>query len=727
MRLQFLAATAFLVAVMQLGCQSSQSTATDGGKTDSGAPKRSDEAVEFAELEGVDDPAALKWVEERNVESKARLTSGAEFQSLKSEILTILQAKDRIPSIEISGEGARARVRNFWQDKDHVRGIYREQSLADFRAQSTKWETILDLDALAAKEKESWVFKGMDCAPKVKDRCLLKLSRGGGDAVVVREFDLKKRDFVAGGFSFPEGKVDLNWKDDDHLWAGLPLGPGTVSTAGYPITVRVLERGQKPESAAVVASGQPTDVSVWAMTLREGEGTAEKTVDVVARGMTFYEAEFSLRLEDGSWKKLPLPVGAELQGLRDDALIFSVRKSGSAFGSNVEPGAIYGFDAMKWRAGKAVKLETVFVPTARQAVSSFAVTKNHVLVIYLDNVVGRLAELDRKDGVWQKSDLNFPNGVLSFGFANAQESFFTVMFSDRLTPTELYVGGGIGSRAGLGRVRTTPARFNAKGMRFERREAKSKDGTKIPYMILWPKPSFSENKKDSAKPTLIDAYGGFENPSLPYYSATIGKVWVERGGVSVIANIRGGGEFGPKWHQAALKENRQRAFDDLYAVAEDLIQTGVTTAEHLGFRGGSNGGLLAGVALTQRPDLFAAILAQVPLFDMLRYHTLLAGASWMGEYGNPDVPLERAALQAYSPFHNLKAGTKYPEALVTTSTRDDRVHPGHARRMVAKMRSMGLPVLYFENTEGGHAGAATLESRAGLIALEYRYLWEKLK
>lgn len=679
---------------------------------------------------------ALKWVEERNRESEKRLGQDALFHDLKNEILKIIQAKDRIPAISIRGSGANAEVFNFWQDGQNPKGIYRKQSLSDYRRKLQNWTILLDVDALAAAEKESWVFKGLNCAPRNQNRCLLMLSRGGGDAVVAREYDLAAKDFVKNGFFLPEAKMSLDWKDDDTLWVAAPHGPDTVSSSGYAITVRLLRRGEDLKASPVLFKGETKDVSVSAGTYRSQENGVERSVDVVTRSTSFFQNEFYVDLTNGKWERLPLPLETDLQGLAQGMLLFTVKKDAVVLGSKVKTGSVYALDIETWKKqatqgtlGK-ITLETVFEPQMKQAFQSVSKTRDLVLISYLDQVRGRLARVTRlppkradAPGTWTLAAVSLPGskGAVSMGFADFRESLFTVYYSDFLTPSEMYLGG---EASRLLKLRTTPARFNAVGMKVQMFEAISRDGTKIPYFLVSPK---GMKFRGGKTPTLIYAYGGFEIASTPTYLGALGKVWVERGGAYVLANIRGGGEFGPKWHQAALREKRQTAFDDLYAVAENVIAKGFTSKAHLGVRGGSNGGLLTGVALTQRPDLFAAVLSQVPLLDMLRYHKLLAGASWIEEYGNPENSAERMALEKYSPFQNLKAGVKYPEPFFTTSTRDDRVHPGHARRMVARMRELGLPVLYFENTEGGHAGASTLESRAALSAREYRYLWEKLQ
>ncbi len=696
------------------------------------------ENVPFAELEEVLGKSALEWVEERNRESEARLGTDATFRELKTDILKIIQAKDRIPSISIRGTGTAAVVYNFWQDEKNPKGIYRSQSLGDYRRKLDNWQTLIDVDAIALAEKEPWVFKGLVCAPVNEDDCLLLLSRGGGDAVVAREYDLTAKSFVKDGISFPEAKMTLSWRDDNSLWVSAPHGPGTVSTSGYPITVRLWRRGEDLAIAPVLFKGQVVDVSVSAGTYRSFSGGTEQTIDLISRSTSFFQNEVYVGITGGAWRQLPVPLESELLGLSQGMMLFTVKKDATVFGSQVKTGALYAFDIASWRensgatgpAPKPIIVEKVFEPSATQAFSGVSMTRDLAMVSYLEDVRGRLSEVRRtaptksgNAGTWAMKAISLPGnkGVVSSGFSSYREVLYTVFYSDFLTPSQMHLGG---EGAALVNLRQTPARFDSTGMKVETFHAVSKDGTKVPYFLVSPK---NMDRTSGKTPTVIYAYGGFEIPSTPNYLSALGKVWVERGGAYVLANIRGGGEYGPKWHQAALREKRQNAFDDLFAVAESVIKKGFTSSNHLGVRGGSNGGLLAGVALTQRPDLFAAILCQVPLLDMLRYHKLLAGASWMEEYGNPDVPAERAALAKYSPFQNVKAGVKYPEPFFTTSTRDDRVHPGHARRMVARMRELGHPVLYYENIEGGHAGAATLDSRAALSAREYRYLWDKLK
>jgi prolyl oligopeptidase len=692
------------------------------------------DSMQFLDLEDVESPKALAWVREQNKFTKDRYGSDADYNETRQEILSILEAKDRIPSISIREKEAKTGkqlwVRHFLQGQDakgvnHVRGIVREQSLADFKAKKENWRTIFDVDAVAKKDKRNWVFEGLDCAPQNSSRCLLMLSDGGADAVWTREFDIDRGVFVKGGFEIPMGKVSSAWRDDDSLWVSYIDRPEAASRAGYGLEVRLVERGHALASAAVVYRGDAASNYSAGYTIR----SESLSVDLIQEGISFFEAKYFARMADGMNRRLPLPLGVELHGLYHSSLLFSVRKPDrvkTVDGDRaLAPDVLYAISAERWLADghgadRLPPVETVFAPLEKQTIGGVSVTKGRLWLSYLDDVVGKVREIKRSDsGYWSLGEEILPGrvGNLTMGFADYRIGEATMFYSDFTTPSQMYL---ISDRTEL--LRETPSRFDNAGVQVQRHEAKSKDGTKVPYFLVLP----SKRKAAPPYPVLISAYGGFEVPMVPNYLGATGKVWVEKGGAFVLACLRGGGEFGSKWHQAALKEKRQNAFDDLFAVAEDLIQKRLTVPQKLGVRGGSNGGLLAGVALTQRPGLFSAVLSQVPLLDMLRYHKLLAGASWKAEYGDPDQTADREWLLKYSPFQALKPGAQYPEALFTTSTRDDRVHPGHARRMVAKMKALGIPVLYFENTDGGHSGAAEMKSRATLQAMEYRYLWSKV-
>lgn len=731
--------TVALILFVFAACASHRGTdaSLHGSRSAAGGTGEIDGRVPYSELEEVYGKVALDWVKERNKESAAVLESDALFETLKSEVLTILDAKDRIPSVSIRSRGAEVDVENFWQGPENVKGIYRRQSLADYKARRENWETLIDIDKIAASEKTDWVFKGLLCAPIRRERCLLMLSKGGSDAVYTREYDLELKQFVEDGFVIPEGKVRIGWRDDDSIWLGANDGEGTMSKSGYPITVRIWTRGEPIEKSREIFRGELGDVAVGATTLREWTKDGDRTLHMIIRGVTFYQNEIFLSDPSGKWAKIAVPPETEVEGLAHGRLILTFKKPTQVFGRMVKAGAVYAVDARRLQNEDGVRLETVFEPNSKQAYGRVAVTKDAVLIAYLENVQGRLGKVELTSGShsdssraarWKVKAIQVPGakGTVNLAATRYDESLYTIFYSDFLTPHRMYL---MGETAKPELLRTTPDRFNADGMRVEARSVKSRDGTRVPYFIVFPKATdaVKQAMKSKRLPTLIYAYGGFEIPSVPTYLGTTGKVWLERGGAYVLANIRGGGEFGPMWHQAAQKEKRQNAFDDLFAIAEDLGKRGFTSAPHIGMRGGSNGGLLAGVALTQRPELFGAIVSQVPLLDMLRFHKLLAGASWVDEYGDPESPQDRVFLERYSPFQNVKKDGKYPEAFFTTSTRDDRVHPGHARRMVARLMEYGHPVLYFENTEGGHAGAATNATRAALSAREFRYLLRKLK
>jgi prolyl oligopeptidase len=664
-------------------------------------------------LEKVMGKKALAWVKERNAESTAELTKADGFKVLEQRLLKILDSDQRIPFVSKAGP----HYYNFWRDAKNKRGLWRRTTLEEYRKAKPRWETVLDLDALAKAEKENWVWKGARILKPSHDRCLVSLSRGGADATVVREFDLKTKSFVKDGFSLPEAKSRVAWRGPDSVFVGTDFGPGSLTKSGYPRLVKEWQRGTPLAEARLVYEGQPEDISVGAA--RDLTKGYER--DMVFRAITFWTGEQFLR-RDGKLIKIAKPDDAIASSHRD--LLFIQLRSPWKVGKKTYPaGALLATDFEAFLKGER-HFEMLFEPSARKSLAGASPTRNHVLVNELDNVRNRLYVLTRKKDGWQRTELP---GVPKFSTVSASaidedesdDYFLTV--TDYLTPTSLYLGTvGKGPAA---KLKSTPEFFSSAGLTVSQHEAVSRDGTRVPYFQVARK-SLALNGKN---PTLLYGYGGFEIPMVPGYQASTGAAWLEKGGVYVVANIRGGGEFGPQWHQAALKANRHKAYEDFIAVAEDLVKRKVTTPRHLGTMGGSNGGLLMGNMLTRRPDLFGAIVCQVPLLDMRRYHKLLAGASWVAEYGNPDVPSEWEFIRTFSPYHNVKKGVKYPRTLFTTSTRDDRVHPGHARKMVARMKEMGHDVLYYENIEGGHAGSADNKQAAFMSALAYRFLWQQLK
>jgi prolyl oligopeptidase len=661
-------------------------------------------------LEEVDGDKSLAWVETQNKGTLKILEAVPEFDPIHARNLEILNSPERVPGVTMRGD----HLYNFWQDADHVRGIWRRTSLNEYRKTEPTWETVLDLDSLSDREDENWVWKGASCLAPEQRLCMLNLSRGGGDATVIREFDTLSRAFVKDGFTLPEAKSNTSWRDADTLWVGTDYGPGTLTTSGYPRTTRRWTRGTELADAEMIFQGEETDVSVRAYSIHTPEGR----YDMVTRTPAFFRGSHYLRL-DGRQVKLDLPKDVSLQGIFKDHLLIALRTSWSVGGHDYPADALLAIGLDDFLEGNR-DFQILFEPTERISLGQVATTSNHLLLTTLDNVRGRLFRMSLTEGKWNKEEIELP-GVGRVRITDTDDDSDTWFFSyqDFLTPASTYLMTGKQPE----KVKSMPTFFNAEGMKVEQREATSQDGTKIPYFLVTPK----DYKADGKNPTLLYAYGGFEISMTPRYSGTIGTAWLERGGVYVLANIRGGGEFGPRWHQAALKANRHKAFEDFIAVGEDLVANRVTSTDHLGIMGGSNGGLLVGAAFTQRPDLFKAVICAVPLLDMQRYNKLLAGASWMAEYGDPDKPEDWDFIKTWSPYHNLDADTDYPQVFFRTSTRDDRVHPGHARKMVARMLEMDDPVYYYENTEGGHAGAANQNQRAYASALDFSYLWKMLR
>ncbi|TWI67638.1 prolyl oligopeptidase [Pseudoduganella lurida] len=663
-------------------------------------------------LEDVGGEQQLDWVKRQNDVALGELQGRPGYPAMVDQLKTILNAKERIPFVRQHGE----HVYNFWRDAQHVRGIWRRTTLAGYRAAEPAWETVLDIDRLAADEGENWVWHGVSSLYPRGERFLLSLSRGGGDAVVVREFDMPSRRFVADGFNLPEAKTDVAWIDADTLFVATDFGPGSMTTSGYARIVKEWRRGTPLGEAITVYEAQPDDLGVGAYR----DFTSDYSHQFISRQIGFYSSELFLR-EGGTLTKVDKPQDASAYTVRDQ-LVIELRSDWTTGGTTYPQGALLATGFRRFLAGER-RFDVLFAPTSTTSLDGVAQTRSALLLNILDNVKNRLVELRHVDGTWQRRDVAAPAfGTLEVAPLDAiasDEYFLTV--TDFLTPTSMYL-----ARAGSDDrtpVKALPGFFDASPYTVQQLQAPSKDGTLVPYFVIMAR----DAKLDGSNPTVLYGYGGFEVSLKPFYSGVTGAAWLAQGGVYVLANIRGGGEFGPRWHQAALKEHRQRAFDDFLGVAQDLVRRRITSPRHLGIMGGSNGGLLVGAALTQRPDLFNAVVCQVPLLDMQRYSKLLAGASWMGEYGDPDDPDQWRYIAEYSPYHNVFPDKHYPRVLFTTSTRDDRVHPGHARKMVAKMQQQGHDVLYWENTEGGHAGAANNDQQAQMWALTYTFLLQQLR
>ncbi len=671
-------------------------------------------------LEDVQGESALAWVRQRNAASEKLLQAQPGFEAMRSSIREVLDSREQIPYVSRRGGW----LYNLWRDAANPRGLWRRTTLAEYRKPAPAWETVIDIDALGRAEGENWVWAGAACLGPEYRRCLVSLSRGGADARVVREFDTVAKAFVTGGFTLPEAKSSVDWLDADTVFVGTDFGPGSLTDAGYPRVIKRWRRGQPLADAVTVFEAQASDVLAYASV----DNTPGYERIVLGRVVDFYNSKQFLLQGD---KVLPVdkPDDAQLSFWRDRVLI-ELRSDWRVGERNFARGSLLVGDAAAYLKGER-QLQPLFTPTATRSLSGTSTTRSTLLLTVLDNVASRIEEWTWRSGDWQRRDVQAPYpGTLSASALHdplleddALAEAYLLNAADFLSPDSLQLGRSGSDEREL--LKSRPSFFDAAGMRVEQRFATSRDGTKVPYFVVWPRGA----QADGDNPTLLYGYGGFEVSQVPFYSGAIGRVWTGRGGVFVLANIRGGGEFGPGWHQAAVKAGKQKSYDDFAAVAEDLIAAKITRPARLGMQGGSNGGLLVGAVMLQRPELFNAVVSQVPLLDMRRYHRLLAGASWMAEYGDPERPEEWAAIARYSPYQNVPdkaAGVRLPRVLFTTSTRDDRVHPGHARKMAALMIEKGHDVLYWENVEGGHGGAADNAQRAQMMALEYSFLWLQL-
>jgi prolyl oligopeptidase len=662
-------------------------------------------------LEDVIGERALEWVRRRNAVTTGELVTAPGFAELQQRLLAILDSDEKIPFVDKHG----AYYYNFWRDANHERGIWRRTTLEEYRNAAPQWETVLNLDKLAAAENENWVWKGAVVLYPSYDRALLQLSRGGADAVVIREFDLVNKQFVADGYTLAEAKSDVSWLDRDMLYVGTDYGPGSLTDSGYPRSARLWRRGTPLAEAQTVFEGLQSDVAAG-VTVVHDHG---RRYVLAVRNPTFFTSEVSV-LKHDRWLRIDKPADAEVDTFSDQ-LLLSLKSDWTINDQTYPAGTLLAVNFDDYLSGRR-GFSVLYHPGARKSLAEYTATKNYLIVNELDNVNNRLYAHHYRAGSWTRAPLDTPAfGAVSVAAIDADESddyFLTV--SGFLTPTHLRLGT-VGKDE-TETLKSLPAFFKDEGLEVSQHEVLSKDGARVPYFQV----SRADLKLNGGNPTLLYGYGGFEITMRATYSAGVGAGWLEHGGVFILANIRGGGEFGPDWHNAARREHRQRAYDDFIAIAEDLIKRGVTAPEHLGIWGRSNGGLLMGVMLTQRPDLFGAVICGSPLLDMKRYNKLLAGASWMDEYGNPDLPEDWAFISRYSPYQNVDPDADYPRILFTTSTRDDRVHPGHARKMAARLLEYGHDMLYYENIEGGHGAAANNQQAAFMDALGYLFLWREL-
>jgi prolyl oligopeptidase len=684
------------------------------------AQSTTEQPEKYQWLEDVSSARSMAWVNAENERSAKVLESDPRYAGLAAIALKVLESPDRLQIPEFR-EG---QVYNTWQDAQHVHGILRRTSLADYLKPQPDWHTVIDYDTLSKQDNEKWVAKGLNCLYPGNGLCLVSLSAGGEDADTLREFDLKAgKDgrFVENGFVLPTSKQDVTWVDKDTLLVARDWGPGTMTTSGYPFVVKLWKRGTPLDQAKEIYRGKQSDVGANAQNLDDDQG---HHAILLTRGVNFFERETSLLTPAGP-VLLALPPKADINGLLDNQIIVTLNQDWKPEGlaATFAQGSVVSLDldAVK-KDPLHLKPTILFAPTADEFAQEAATTKNHLLVTTLEHVQGRAYIYTRnKKGQWTRKKLDVPdNAAVSIVTTNTSDNEFFLSITGFLTPSSLLLGDA--ATASVKEAKALPPQFDASNLTVEQLEATSKDGTKVPYFVVRRK----DIKYDSSNPTLMTAYGGFQVSNTPRYSGIIGKLWLERGGVYVLANIRGGGEFGPAWHEAGLKTHRQRIYDDFSAIGNDLVTRKITSPRRLGIVGGSNGGLLMGVEFTQHPEMWNAVVIQVPLLDMLRFEHIAAGASWVGEYGSVSVPEERKFLAQISPYNQLNPDVNYPEPLIFTTTKDDRVGPVHARKFAARLEEFHKPFFYQEIVEGGHAAGADLKEQANTWATQYIYLTRKL-
>jgi prolyl oligopeptidase len=666
----------------------------------------------FLWLEEVQGQRALEWVNAQNARTLAALEKDPRFESFRGDALAILTATDRIPEPQFRARG----VDNFWQDRANPRGLWRHTSLESYLSPSPEWQTVLDLDALSKAEGANWFFKGEHCLAPEDRLCLVRLSNGGKDAAEVREFDAVSKSFVQGGFRLSEGKQSALWIDQDTLLVARDWGNDALTESGYPYIIKRWKRGEPLEQAVEVFRGKKTDVRAGTMDLRDAEGQLQAVL--LFRGITFFESEVSL-LTDKEPVRLPLPARVSIRAFVQGQIVFTIQEDWGRF----KQGALLSYELAALRANPAkAPPALVLQPGPRQAIESVEATRGKLIVNVYEDVKGAVDVYTWAKGRWSSKRLALPkNASLGITAASSGHEHVFVESEGFLEPSTLWHVDAASAK--VTKAKALPARFQASTHKVEQFWTKSKDGTRVPYFVVRPKAA----RPADATPAIVYGYGGFQVSKPPVYMPEVGKLWLEHGGVYVIANIRGGGEFGPRWHQSVLRENRQKSFDDFAAVIDDLVRRKISSPRRIGIYGRSNGGVLTSVSMTQRPELFNAVVIESPLIDMMRYHKLPAGASWVGEYGNPEVPGDAAFISKYSAYQNLQPGVRYPKPYITTNTKDDRVHPGHARKFAARLEAMGLPYLYYENTDGGHSNDADPVMNARRWALHYVYLMQQLK
>jgi prolyl oligopeptidase len=664
----------------------------------------------FQWLEDITGAKSVAWVEGQNAKTRGVLETDPRYETYRKEALAIFTAQDRIAQPQFRS-GA---IDNFWQDATHKRGVWRRATLDSYRSASPQWETLLDIDALAKAEGKDWYWKGASCLEPEERLCLVRLSDGGKDAVTLREFDTVSKTFVDGGFLLPESKQNVSWLDKDTLLVARDWGPGTTTKSGYAFVLKQLKRGQSLDQAVELYRSKPDEISVSPLVLRDADGAVRGVF--YDRNTTFFEREYyDAKATD---RRLPFPKKGGVEGLVAGQLVFKTEEDWNGF----QAGDLLAYDFGAFQKDPAAaKPYLIARAKPNQSIEQVARTRDRLIVTGLEDVKGFVDAYDFKGGKWSAQRLDLPKNIdVSIVAASQRNNNLFLETQGFLDPTALWLADA--SSGKVEKLKSLPPRFDASRDVVEQFWATSSDGTKIPYFVVRPKGM----KPDGSTPTIMYGYGGFQLSKPPAYLPEVGKIWLERGGAYVIADIRGGGEFGPKWHEAVLREHRQLAFDDFAAVARDLFKRGITSPRRLGIYGRSNGGVLMSVSMTEHPELWNAVVIESPLIDMLRYNHLSAGASWVGEYGDPDVPADAAFIAKYSAYQNLKPGVKYPKPYITTNAKDDRVHPGHARKFAAKLEAMGYPYLFFEDNFGGHSYDADPTANAARWARHYTYLAQQL-
>ncbi|MBX7514774.1 prolyl oligopeptidase family serine peptidase [Qipengyuania sp. GH38] len=666
-------------------------------------------------LEEARSEEALDWVRAENNRTMAHMAQDPRFDELTAEALAILDAEDRIPYVSIRKDG----LYNFWQDKENPKGVLRRTTLESYKTDDPEWETVLDVDALAAVEGKEWVYKGSTCLPPDQRQCMIALSDGGEDATILREFDMTTKQFVDGGYVIEEkSQGGVQWLDEDTLLVSRDFGGGTITESEYPFTTRLWKRGTPLSEAEEIFRGEASDVWAGAGLIRDNKGVVHGRT--AFRAISFHES-INYVWHEGEWVELDMPKKASIGGIIDGQLTFSTDVDWETQGQVFPADALVAVDLEEFkRDPNGAEKTLVWAPAERQTKQGGGVTANSAYMAILDNVVGKVLKIDFENGEWVTTEVNLPdNATLGVQATSSETDEIMFTSTDFLSPSTLWYSDGTGDPQVL---KTSSEYFDATGMEVEQFEATSKDGAKVPYFLVKPKGM----EMDGKNPALLYGYGGFQISQLPSYRALTGKMWLEKGGAFILANLRGGGEFGPGWHQMAIRENKQRTWDDFIAVGEDAVKRGITNPGQLGIQGGSQGGLLVGTAFTQRPDLFDAAIVAIPLFDMLRYHLIGRGASWIGEYGDPRIPEQREWIEGYSPYQKIVDGVDYPAPFLWASTADDRTHPAHARKGAAKLKGLGQDYWYYEDTTGGHSGGVDNEQRAKLQALQMVYLMQRL-